>query len=159
MGAPGERPVSIDAASASERTSTLYPEPFASKVAGRGKRALGDLFGLTAFGVNLTRLAPGACSSMRHAHSREDEFVFVLEGTPTLVTDAGETLLQPGMCAGFAAGTGNAHHMVNRSAAEVVYLEIGSRDGEDQVQYPDDDLAARKVDGGWKFFHKDGQPY
>ena len=159
MSGPRERPVAIQSEAVVARTGTLYPEPFASKVAGRAKRALGDLFGLGAFGVNLTRLAPGACSSMRHAHSHEDEFVFVLEGAPTLVTGAGETELQPGMCAGFCAGSGDAHHLVNRGDTDAVYLEIGSRHAEDEVQYPDDDLALRRVDGQVRYFHKDGQPY
>src|SRR5688572_18161904 len=120
MGAADRRPVAINAESVQPRLGSLYPEPFAAMVVGRAKHALGDAFGLTAFGVNLTRMAPGTRSALRHAHSREDEFVFVLEGTPTLVTDAGESLLQPGMCTGFAAGSGDAHHLVNRSAADVV---------------------------------------
>ena len=100
-----------------------YPEPFASRMAGREKHPLGDLFGLANFGVNLTRLAPGAVSASRHAHSHQDEFVYVIEGHPTLVTDAGETQLAPGMCAGFKAGSGDAHHLVNRTKRDVLYLE------------------------------------
>src|SRR6478735_10076129 len=106
---------------------TNYPEPFASRVAGREKQPLGDLFGLANFGVNLTRLAPGAMSALRHSHSRQDEFVYVLQGTPTLYTDEGATSLEPGMCAGFKAGTGNGHHLVNETSQDVVYLEIGDR--------------------------------
>jgi uncharacterized cupin superfamily protein len=155
----GDKPVAIQAESVPARTGSGYPEPFAARVAGRAKRVLGDPFGLTAFGVNLTRLPPGACSALRHSHALEDEFVFVLEGTPTLVTDAGETPLQPGMCAGFTAGSGDAHQLVNRSDADVVYLEIGSRADDERVVYPDDDLAGRTVDGRWRYFHKDGQPY
>ena len=136
-----------------------YPEPFASRVAGREKRALGDLFGVKSFGVNLTRLAPGGESALLHRHSRQDEFVYVLEGTPTLVTDQGEQVLGPGMCVGFAAG-GIAHHIVNRSAADVVLLEIGDRTPGDEGSYPADDLAARQApDGSWTYFHKDGRPY
>jgi len=97
-------PVAIEAAAARTRPS-IYPEPFASMMAGRIKQPLGDLFGLVNFGVNLTRLAPGAVSALRHAHARQDEFIYILDGTPTLVTDAGETPLAPGMCAGFKAGT------------------------------------------------------
>ncbi|MBN8281338.1 MAG: cupin domain-containing protein [Gammaproteobacteria bacterium] len=138
---------------------TVYPEPFASRVAGRDKTALGDLFGLRNFGVNLTRLEPGAQSALRHAHRVQDELVYVLQGTPTLVTDDGETELAPGMCAGFRAGTGNAHHLVNRSAADVVYLEIGDRTPGDEVNYPDDDIRAVLVDGRWVITHKDGRPY
>lgn len=139
---------------------TNYPVPFAAKVAGRSKHPLGDLFGLKNFGVNLTRLAPGAMSALRHAHTAQDEFIYILEGSPVLVTDAGETPLQPGMCAGFPAGTGNAHHLVNRGAREVVYLEIGDRSAGDRATYPDDDLAAAMDGpGSWVFTHKDGRRY
>src|SRR5262245_60701649 len=103
---------------------TIYPEPFAASTAGRLKRPLGDPFGLTNFGVNHTPLAPGAQSALRHAHSRQDEFVYVLEGRPTLITGHGARELAPGMCIGFKAGDGNAHHIVNRSAADVVLLEV-----------------------------------
>ena len=139
---------------------TNYPEPFAARMRGREKRPLGDVFGLTNFGVNLTRLAPGAMSALRHAHSKQDEFVYILEGHPTLVTDAGETALAPGMCAGFKAGTGDGHQLVNRSAQDVVYLEVGDRTPGDQGTYPDDDLqAVLGPDGKWRFTHKDGRPY
>ena len=139
---------------------TGYPEPFASRVAGREKRVLGDLFGLTNFGVNLTRLKPGAVSSIRHAHSKQDEFVYVLEGFPSPITNDGETRLEPGMCAGFRGGTGNAHHLVNRSAQDVVYLEIGDRTAGDEVVYPNDDLhVARTADGKWSYTRKDGSAY
>ncbi|HEU0305717.1 MAG TPA: cupin domain-containing protein [Lysobacter sp.] len=153
------KPVAIEAEAVPARTTSLYPEPFASMVAGRAKRALGEVFGLKNFGVNLTRLAPGSRSALRHAHSHQDEFVFVLEGTATLVTDVGENVLLAGMCAGFAAGSGDAHQLVNRSDSDVVYLEIGDRSAGDDVTYPDDDLAARMVDGRWRFLHKDGRPY
>ncbi|QLP98909.1 MAG: cupin domain-containing protein [Rhodoblastus sp.] len=124
----------------------------------REKRPLGDLFGLSNFGVNLTRLAPGGESALLHRHSRQDEFVYILEGRPTLVCDDGETELSPGMCAGFPAG-GRAHHLVNRSAADVVYLEIGDRSKGDGVTYPSDDIAAALVEGRWVFTRKDGAPY
>jgi uncharacterized cupin superfamily protein len=127
---------------------------------GREKRPLGDLFGLQNFGVNLTRLAPGAVSALRHAHSGQDEFVYVLEGHPTLVTDAGDTPLAPGMCAGFRAGTGDAHHLHNRTREDVVYLELGDRTAGDAVTYPDDDLqAVIGSDGQWRFTRKDGTAY
>src|SRR5258707_13826419 len=112
---------------APRKTRSNYPEKFAARVGGRVKRPLGDAFGLTIFGVNLTTLPPGAMSALRHAHTRQDEFVYILEGTPTLITDAGETMLKPGMCAGFKAASGDAHHLVNRSESDVVYLEIGDR--------------------------------
>lgn len=142
---------------------TLYPPAIAAmldkQLAGREKRPLGDLFGLTNFGINLTRLAPGALAALRHAHSRQDEFIYVLEGHPTLVTDAGRTPLAPGMCAGFRAGSGDAHTLVNETGLDVVFLEIGDRSEGDEVVYPDDDLAARFVSGAWVFSHKDGTPY
>src|SRR6266498_1879460 len=150
--------VAILAAEAPARAKpSNYPEPFASRMAGREKRPLGDLFGLTNFGVNLTRLAPGAVSALRHAHSKQDELVYVLSGNPVLVTNAGERVLSPGMCAGFKAGSGDAHHLVNRTDADVVYLEIGDRTPGDAGTYPDDDLeAVLGADGRWLFRHKDG---
>jgi uncharacterized cupin superfamily protein len=153
--------VALKAADASPRTKpSNYPEPFFSRMGGRLKRPLGDLFGLTNFGVNLTKLVPGGESALRHAHSKQDEFIYILEGTPTLVTDAGETLLQPGMCAGFKAGTGDAHHLVNRTKRDVLYIEIGDRTAGDTGTYPDDDIqAALDSSGKWIFTHKDGRPY
>ena len=154
------RRVALIAADAPARAfRTNYPEPFASRMAGRDKRPLGDLFGLTNFGVNLTRLAPGGASALRHAHTKQDEFVYILEGRPTLVTDAGRTALEPGMCAGFKAGNGDAHHLVNETDAGVVYLEIGDRTAGDAVEYPDDDLAVVTIDGQRRAAHKDGTPY
>ncbi len=154
------RPVALVAADAPARLKpSNYPEPFASRMAGRVKRPLGDLFGLANFGVNLTRLAPGGASALRHAHTKQDEFVYILEGQPTLVTDAGRIALRPGMCAGFKAGTGDAHHLVNETAADVLYLEMGDRTPGDSAAYPDDDLAAEAVDGNWRFIHKNGAPY
>jgi uncharacterized cupin superfamily protein len=153
-------PNAIVAAEAPLRTTpSNYPEPFASRMKGREKRPLGDLFGLTNFGVNLTRLAPKAISSLRHAHSKQDEFVYILQGRPTLQTDEGRTQLSPGMCAGFKAGTGNAHHLINETEEEVLYLEIGDRTPGDEGIYPDDDLQALLVDGKWIFAHKDGTSY
>jgi uncharacterized cupin superfamily protein len=156
-----ETPVAIIALNAPVRTKpTSYPEPFASRMAGREKRPLGDLFGLSNFGVNLTRLAPGAASALRHAHSKQDEFLYILEGHPVLITDEGETSLAPGMCAGFKAGTGNGHQLINRTDQDVLYLEIGDRTPGDSVTYPDDDLkAVFGNDGKWAFSHKDGTPY
>lgn len=160
MSAP-DRPVALDAASAPPRTKpSNYPEPFAARMAGRVKRPLGDLFGLTNFGVNLTRLAPGGVSALRHAHTRQDEFIYILEGEPTLVTDAGETPLKPGMCAGFKAGTGDGHHLINRGDRDAVYLEIGDRSPGDAASYPDDDIRATLTDTGqWVFTRKDGRAY
>jgi uncharacterized cupin superfamily protein len=158
--ASSRHPVAVVAAEAPPRTKpSNYPEPFASRMAGREKRPLGDLFGLTNFGVNLTRLAPHAVSSLRHAHSRQDEFIYVVQGYPTLHTDEGRNRLSPGMCAGFKAGTGNGHRLINETADEVVYLEVGDRTSGDEGSYPDDDLKAVRVDNGWQYAHKDGTPY
>lgn len=153
-------PVAVMAAQAPPRTKpSNYPEPFAALMAGREKRPLGDLFGLTNFGVNLTRLLPGTCSALRHAHSRQDEFIYVLQGNPVLITDGGEMQLAAGMCAGFKFGTGNAHQLLNRSSEEVLYLEVGDRSVGDTAAYPDDDLQAVMIEGKWQFTHKDGSPY
>lgn len=153
-------PVAVSAGQLPARSKpSIYPEPFASRMAGREKRALGDLFGLHNFGVNLTRMAPGAVSALRHAHARQDEFIYVLQGHPALHTDAGRTQLAPGMCAGFPAGAGDAHCLINESSEEVVYLEVGDRTPGDEVCYPDDDLKAVSIDGSWRFAHKDGRPY
>ena len=153
-------PIAVTAVEAPVRSKpSVYPEPFKSQMAGRLKRPLGDLFGLNNFGVNLTRLAPQAVSALRHAHTRQDEFIYILEGHPTLHTDAGATVLGPGMCAGFKAGTGNAHRLVNHTAKDVVYLEVGDRSAGDAASYPDDDLQALLVDGQWTFVHRDGTPY
>jgi uncharacterized cupin superfamily protein len=123
------------------------------------KHALGDHFGLKAFGVNLTRLAAGDASALHHRHSLQDEFVYVLEGHPTLVTDGGEVKLSPGMCAGFPAN-GSAHHLENRTEHDVLVLEVGDRAPGDQVVFPADDLMlVAGPDGKRRFAHKDGTPY
>jgi uncharacterized cupin superfamily protein len=155
-----DKPAALMAADAPPRIKpSNYPEPFATRMAARLKRPLGDLFGLTNFGVNLTRLPPGAVSALHHQHSRQDEFIYVLEGEPTLFTDAGPTQLCPGMVAGFAAG-GTAHHLENRTSQDCVILEVGDRATNDEVRYPADDIeAAMGSDGAWRFRHKDGQPY
>jgi uncharacterized cupin superfamily protein len=154
-------PIAIVAAESPPREkNSNYPEAFLPVVAGRTKRPLGDRFGLENFGVNLTRLAPGAASALRHSHSLQDEFVYVLEGKPTLRTNAGETELAPGMCAGFRAGSGDAHQFVNLSSEDVLLLEVGDRTPRDTAAYPDDDLTAvAGPDGKWHFARKDGTPY
>jgi uncharacterized cupin superfamily protein len=157
---PATRPAALVAIDVPPRArASAYPEPFASRMAGRVKRALGDAFGLTNFGVNLTRLAPGAVSSLRHAHTRQDEFIYILQGRPTLFADAGPVLLEPGMCAGFKSGSGHAHQLRNDTTEDVVYLEVGDRSAGDEARYPDDDLQAMLVNGQWRFMHKDGTPY
>jgi uncharacterized cupin superfamily protein len=155
-----DKPIAVDAMQIAPRAkSSIYPEPFASRIKGRDKRVLGDIFGLTNFGVNLTCLSPGAYSSLRHAHTKQDEFIYILQGNPVLITDEGESQLTLGMCAGFKAGTGNAHQLLNRSSEVVIYLEIGDRSVGDSAIYTDDDLRAFLVDSKWSFAHKDGSPY
>jgi uncharacterized cupin superfamily protein len=152
-------PAAVIAAEAPPRKKpTIYPPVFAKRVEGRVKRPLGDLFGLCNFGVNLTHLPPGVESALLHRHSKQDELIYVLEGHPTLITDAGETELAPGMCAGFPGG-GVAHQLVNRTSADVVYLEVGDRTPGDEVDYPNDDLKAVFADGAFRMLHKDGTPY
>ncbi|MFC0408902.1 cupin domain-containing protein [Roseomonas elaeocarpi] len=136
-----------------------YPEPFATRMSGRVKHPLGDLFGLRSFGVNLTRLHPGSVSALHHRHSRQDEFIYVLEGEPTLFTGDEVTQLRPGMVAGFPAA-GVAHHLENRTGRDCVILEVGDRAQDDEVHYPSDDIqAVMGEDGRWCFTHKDGVPY
>jgi len=156
---PSDKPLALDAmAVAPNKVPSVSPEPFYSLLKHRVRRALGNAFGLKNFGVNLTLLPPGSRSAMLHRHSKQDEFIYVVEGTPVLLTDQGEQQLAPGMCAGFPAG-GVAHCLLNRSAANVVYLEVGDRTPGDDATYPNDDLKADLVDGRWVFSHKDGRPY
>lgn len=157
---PTRPALAVEAAAVPSRTGALHvPEPFATRLSRRVKHALGDQFGLKAFGVNLTRLAPGDTSAIHHRHSVQDEFVYVLEGHPTLVSDDGEVQLSPGWCAGFPAN-GPAHHLENRTEQGVVVLEVGDRATGDQVSYPHDDLLlVVGPDGRRRFAHKDGTPY
>jgi uncharacterized cupin superfamily protein len=155
-----DRPNALVAADAPPRTKpSNYPEPFASRMSGRTKRPLGDLFGLKNFGVNLTRLAPGAASALHHQHSRQDEFIYVIEGQPTLFVDDNKTELCPGMVAGFPAG-GSAHHLENLTDRDCLILELGDRSEGDEVNYPADDIqAVLGSDGKWRFAHKTGEAY
>jgi len=148
----------LDPMSVTSRRGSSYPAPFREPVEGRVKQALGDPLGLTDFGVNLVRLEPGAWSSQRHWHSHEDEFIYVLEGELTLVTDAGEQRLTAGMAAGFPAGVEDGHHLVNRSDAPAHYLEIGNRSHDDVAQYPNIDLVGRNGPGGRLFTNRKGEP-
>jgi len=152
-------PFLADPAAVPPRMSSNYPEPYRSRVATRAKRALGNALGLKNFGVNLTTIPPGGQSALRHWHATQDEFVYILSGELVLVTDAGEQRLTAGAAAGFPAGAADAHHLVNRSAHDAVYLEVGDRTAGDTVTYPDDDLEARMHEGAWKFFRKDGSAY
>ena len=149
----------LDPDTVAERRGSGYPEPFRSRMGDRVKRRLGNACGLTRFGVNLVTLGPGGQSALRHWHTLEDEFVYVLEGEVVLVTDAGEQTLTPGMCAGYPGGRPDGHHFINRSKAIARYLEVGNRDDKDAAFYPDDDLQVSAVDGRFVYAHKDGQPY
>ncbi|MEO3474479.1 cupin domain-containing protein [Roseomonas sp. CAU 1739] len=153
-------PIAVAAAEVPPRArASTYPADLVAKIGGRQKTVLGDLFGLQNFGVNLTRLPPGSASALRHAHEKQDEFVYILEGACTLVTDAGETPMAAGMCAGFRAGTGDAHHLVNRGSADCLYLEVGDRTRFEKVEYPDDDLMILPgPDGKSVYYRKDGTP-
>jgi uncharacterized cupin superfamily protein len=147
----------VDIATAATRKGSGYPRPFDVPCAGRIRQRLGDAGGLRDFGVNLMRLPPGSWSSQRHWHTDEDEFVYVLEGELTLVEDGGETALHPGDCAAFPKGTGNGHHLINKSNAIAVYLEVGSRNPRDITTCSDIDMKSSNADG--RFVHKDGRPY
>jgi len=149
----------IDIASAPTRIGSSYPEAFQNMCRGREKRALGNLAGLTQFGVNLTRIPPGSASALRHWHETEDEFIYMLEGELVLIENGGETLLRPGDAAGFKAGVADGHHLVNRSDRDAVYLEIGTRAARDRVEYPDVDLVVVKDERGARATHKSGHPY
>jgi uncharacterized cupin superfamily protein len=148
-----------DPLSVEGRRGTIYPAEFAQGFEGRIKRALGNAGGLTQFGVNLTTLEPGAMSAHRHWHAREDEFIYVLDGELTLVTDAGEELLSPGMAACFPAGEPNGHQLINKSAQPASYLEVGTRSADEDAEYPDIDLRLEKRGGKFQFMHKSGEPY
>jgi uncharacterized cupin superfamily protein len=142
------------------KKNTIYPQPFNDVVSGRTKRKLGDVFALSNFGVNLTQLEPGAASALLHRHATQDEFIYVLEGTPTLILHQQEYLMQPGDCVGFKAGAPAAHQLVNRSGGPVTFIEVGDRSPGDICEYPDDDLRAElATDDSWTFSHKDGRPY
>ena len=149
----------LDPVTVPEQRGSSYPEPFRSRVADRAKRRLGDACGLTRFGVNLVTLGPGGQSALRHWHTQEDEFVYVLAGEVVLVTGAGEQVLTPGMCAGYPGGQRDAHHFINRSAAPATYLEVGNRIEGDNAFYPDDDLMWCEAESGTYAAHKDGRRY
>src|SRR3954462_2244900 len=149
----------IEISKAVVRTKGVYPQPYSTITDGREKAALGNVAGLTQFGVNLTRLKPGAASALRHWHENEDEFVFVLEGELTLIEDGGETPLGAGEAAGFKSGVPNGHHLVNKSQRDAVYLEIGTRADRECAHYPEHDLVAKKDGKDFAYFHKSGEPY
>ena len=147
----------IDIAAVPARKGSGYPAPFAGPCADRIRKRLGNAGGLSDFGVNLMQLPPGNWSSQRHWHSHEDEFVYVLAGEVVLIEDDGETVLRAGDCAAFPKGSGNGHHMITRSDAMAVYLEVGSRSPDDLTTCSDIDMMSANSDG--RFVHKDGTPY
>ena len=147
----------LDPKTIAPRVGTNYPEPYRSKLGGREKRVVGDAIGLKNFGVNLVRLPPGAMSAMRHWHTRQDEFVYVLEGTATLLSDAGKTPIPAGSCAGFPAGKADGHCIVNEGDRDVVYIEVGDRSPGDISTYPDADMLGTFVHS-WAMTRKDGSP-
>jgi uncharacterized cupin superfamily protein len=149
----------LDTAEVTATMGSGYPEQFKSRVAARRKRRLGDALGLKHFGVNLTTIPPGTVSALRHWHSHEDEFIYIVSGELVLVTNDGEQRLTPGMCAGFPAGKPDGHCLANRTREDAVYLEVGDRRPEDAVTYPDDDIAGRATPQGRRFTRKDGTPY
>lgn len=149
----------IEADAVEAHYGSSYPAPYDKPCAEREKRALGDHFGLSDFGVNLVTLEPGVWSSQRHWHTHEDELIYVLSGEPTLVTDEGERQLRPGMCAGFPANNANGHVLINNTTERVTYLEIGSRNPDDDCHYADIDMQIlKRGKGGW-FSRKTGEPY
>ena len=154
------RPPAVNPETIEQRVGTGYPQPYQAEVKLGRRRSLGEVIGLTRFGVNLTELPPGAWSSQRHWHTHEDEFIYVVEGELTLVTDWGEQTLTAGMVAGFPAGAADGHHLVNRSDQTAVYLEVGDRSDHDEVYYPDIDMVYRRLDdGSHAFTTREGEPY
>jgi uncharacterized cupin superfamily protein len=149
----------LDPMTLEPRTGSGYPEPYRSRCLPREKRPLGNALGLTRIGINHTILPPGKESSMRHWHTHEEEFIFVLSGEVVLVTDGGEQVLGPGMCAGFPLGTSDGHQLVNRGSVPAVYLEISNRDAADRAFYPDVDLMYQGADAAVKFTRKDGSEF
>jgi uncharacterized cupin superfamily protein len=147
----------IDISAVPARAGSTYPHPFDAPCAERVRQRLGDAGGLNDFGVNLMRMPPGSWSSQRHWHSHEDEFLYVLEGELTLIEDGGQTVLRAGDCAAFPKNSGNGHHLINKSGATAVYLDIGTRSPADVVIYSDIDMMIAGDDAG--FTHKDGTPY
>ena len=159
MNSPKLKSPALDPATVKPFVGSDYPPPHDKLVAVRERRRLGDAVGINNFGVNLLRIPPGCASSQRHWHTKQDEFVFVVSGEVVLVTDAGEQTLTAGMAAGFPAGSGDGHHMVNRSARDVTLLEVGDRTAADEVDYSDIDMMIRWINGEERFLHKDGRPY
>jgi uncharacterized cupin superfamily protein len=149
----------VDIAKVPVKGGSFYPAEFQAECRGREKQALGDAAGLTQFGVNIARIKPGAASALRHWHEQEDEFIYMLEGELVLAENNGEVVLKPGEAAGFKAGSGNAHRLINRGNRDAVYFEVGSRAKSERVHYPDVDLVMERDDKGRRYLHRNGEPY
>ena len=149
----------LDLSSVPVKTGSIYPSPYAERMAGRSSLRLGQAAGLTQFGVNLVSLEPGAMSSLRHWHLAEDEFVMVTTGECVLVEDQGETLMSVGDCAGFPCNTPNGHHFINRSDAVARFLVIGSKAPREVATYSDVDLVVTMEGGSARFTFKDGTDF
>ncbi|HEX3858664.1 MAG TPA: cupin domain-containing protein [Pseudolabrys sp.] len=149
----------VDIAKVPVKSGTFYPAEFQAECKGRHKQAIGDAAGLTQFGVNITRIAAGSASALRHWHELEDEFIYMLEGELVLAENGGEVVLKAGEAAGFKAGSGNAHRLINRSNRDAVYFEVGTRAGTERVHYPDVDLVLVRDEQGRRYLHRDGKPY
>jgi len=149
----------VDIAKVPAKSGTFYPAEFQAECKGRHKQALGDVVGLTQFGVNITRIEPGQASALRHWHENEDEFIYVLEGELVLAENDGETVLKAGDAAGFKAGSGIAHRLINRSSRDAVYFEVGTRAKSERVHYPDVDLVMERDDANRRYRHRNGEPY
>jgi uncharacterized cupin superfamily protein len=152
-------PKRIDPKELPALSGTFYPPPYDQPCRARERRKLGDAAGLTQYGVNLLRLPPGVWSSQRHWHTKQDEFIYVVAGEIVLVTDAGEEVLKAGDCAGFKAGEENGHHLQNRSGADALILEVGTRGEGDGASYPDIDLVYPANGVPTMYTAKDGTPY
>jgi len=148
----------IDTAKIAAQQIASYPKEFASVISGREKQRIGDAVGLTQFGVNITRIKAGSASALRHWHEQEDEFIYMLEGELVLHENDGETVLRPGDAAGFKAGSGIAHCLINRSGRDAVYLEVGTRAASERVHYPDVDFMMERDKNGRRYFRKSGEP-
>jgi uncharacterized cupin superfamily protein len=150
----------LDPETVEEKRGSGYPEPYRSRMGERAKRRLAAACGLTKVGVNLVTLGPGGQSALRHWHTLEEEFVYVLEGEVVLVTNAGEQTLTAGMCAGYPAGGRDGHHFINRSSRPAKYLEIGTNVPGDIAFYPDDDvMLIQTEDTDYAYVHKDGRKF
>jgi uncharacterized cupin superfamily protein len=149
----------VDIAKVPVKSGTFYPAQFQAECKGRHKQALGDAIGLTQFGVNITRIEPGQTSALRHSHEQEDEFIYMLEGELVLAENDGEVALKAGDAAGFKAGSGVAHRLINRSNRDAVYFEVGTRAKTERVHYPDVDLELVRDEKGRRYQRRNGEPY